>query len=100
MESLITMQSDKRNNTTNTDLVVYTFKGITYELVDNKRDERRNWKEQIIRDFLHCEETKDWITIKNRISNGLMWGWLRKLTDSELAIGVKEVEEKNEQGFW
>jgi hypothetical protein len=76
--------SDKWNNTT----ITYTFKGITYELVDDKRDKRVGWKEQVIRDFLHCEETKDWVTIKNRISNGLMWGWL------------KEVEEKNEQGFW
>jgi hypothetical protein len=55
--------------------------------VDNKRDKRENWKEQVIRDFLHCEEKKDWLTIKNRITNGLMWGWL------------KEVKE-DEQGFW
>ena len=73
----------------------YTFKGITYEI----REEPQRAK-QLLRDFLHCEETKDWITIKNRITNGTMWGWLREITDGELTIGVKEVEEKNEQGFW
>ena len=62
---------------------MYTHKGITYELVDDKRDERKNWKEQVIRDFLHCEEKRDWITIKNRISNGLMWGWLKEIKDEE-----------------
>ena len=83
MISHIMIQSDKRNKRT------YTFKGITYELVDNKRDKRENWKEQVIRDFLHCEEKKDWITIKNRITNGTMWGWLKE-------VEVKE----DEQGFW
>ena len=61
----------------------YTFGGKTYEI----REEPQRAK-QLLRDFLHCEETKDWITIKNRITNGTMWGWLQ------------EVEEKNEQGFW
>ena len=60
----------------------YTFKGITYEIIEEPQ--RAN---QLLRDFLHCEETKDWTTIKNRIENGLIWGWL------------KEVKE-DEQGFW
>ena len=71
----------------------YTFKGITYEI----REEPQRAK-QLLRDFLHCEETKDWITIKNRITNGVMFGWLREITDGELAIGVKEVEIKKD--FW
>lgn len=66
----------------------YTYKGITYELVDDKRDERLNWKEQVIRDFLHCESIGDWNTITNRINNGLIWGWLK----------IKK--EENEKGFW
>ena len=85
MISHIMITSDKRNNTTNTDLdsvrVVYTFKGITYEIIEEPK--RAN---QLLRDFLWCEEKKDWITIKNRITNGTMWGWL------------KEVKEKKE--FW
>ena len=65
----------------------FEFRGVTYELLDDSRDERPNWKEQVIIDFHHCIQTKDWVTIKNRITNGLMWGWL------------KEIEE-DEQGFW
>lgn len=61
----------------------YTFGGKTYEIIEEEQRAK-----QLLRDFLHCEETKDWNTIKNRITNGTMWGWL------------KEVEEKNEQGFW
>ena len=77
MISLITMPLDKPSK------VTYTFKGITYEIIEEPK--RAN---QLLRDFLWCEEKKDWITIKNRITNGTMWGWL------------KEVEEKDEQGFW
>lgn len=61
----------------------YTFRGIAYELLDDKRDERPNWKEQVIRDFLHCEERRDWVTIENRIANGLIWGWLKEVKDKE-----------------
>ena len=85
MISHIMTQSDKLNNTTDLDSVrvVYTHKGITYELLDDKRDERPDWKEQVVRDFLHCERIGDWNTIKNRIANGLKWGWLREITDSD-----------------
>ena len=62
--------------------VTYTFKGITYEIIEEPQ--RSN---QLLRDFLHCEETKDWVTIKNRITNGLLWGWLKEI-------------KKDEQGFW
>jgi hypothetical protein len=65
----------------------FEFKGQTYQLLNDTRDERPNWKEQVLRDFHHCIKKRDWITIKNRITNGLMWGWL------------KEVKE-DEQGFW
>ena len=62
----------------------YTYKGITYEIIEEPH--RAN---QLLRDFLHCEEMGDWLTIKNRITNGTMWGWL------------KEVKEKrDEKRFW
>ena len=70
---------------------IYTYKGIQYEILSeltDKDDEGR--ANQILRDFLHCEEKGDWGTIKNRISNGLMWGWLTE---------IKEIK-RNEQGFW
>jgi hypothetical protein len=72
------IQSDKPIKRT------YTFKGITYEIIEEPQ--RAN---QLLVDFLHCEEKKDWITIKNRITNGTMWGWLKE-------VEVKE----DEQGFW
>jgi hypothetical protein len=52
-------------------------------LLNDTRDERPNWKEQVLRDFHHCIEKRDWITIKNRISNGLMWGWLKEVKEDE-----------------
>jgi len=62
----------------------YTYKGTTYEIIEEPQ--RAN---QLLRDFLYCEEKGDWLTIKNRISNGLLWGWLR------------EVKEGNdEKRFW
>lgn len=74
MISHIMITSDKQ-----TKRWIYTHKGIAYEIIDERA-------EQILKDFLHCEKRGDWRTIKNRIINGTMWGWL------------KEVESKEE--FW
>ena len=74
MISHIMITSDKQ-----TKRWIYTHKGIAYEILDERA-------EQILKDFLHCEKKGDWRTIKNRIINGTMWGWL------------KEVESKEE--FW
>jgi hypothetical protein len=65
-------------------LIRYNWKGKKYQILTNEGKER---DKQILKDFLYCEEKKDWITIKNRITNGTIWGWL------------KEVKE-DEQGFW
>jgi hypothetical protein len=76
---------EKRNNLMKNP--IYTYKGKSYEIlsqITDKDDEGR--ANQLLRDFLHCESVGDWGTIKNRIINGVMWGWL------------KEVEEKKE--FW
>lgn len=56
----------------------YTFKGITYEIIEEPQR-----REQLLRDFLWCEEKKDWTTIKNRIENGLLWGWLKEIKEDE-----------------
>ena len=77
MISHIMMPSDKQ-----TKRWIYTHKGIAYEIIDERA-------EQLLKDFLHCEKRGDWSTIKNRIINGTMWGWL------------KEVESKEEEKrFW
>lgn len=53
-------------------MVTYKHKGIEYEIVDERKD-------ILLSDFLHCESIGDWKTIQNRITNGTMWGWLKKL---------------------
>ena len=51
--------------------VIYTHKGKGYRI---QTDDGR--EEIILSDFLYCESIGDWDTIKNRMSNGLKWGWL------------------------
>jgi len=68
---------------------IYTYKGKGYEILSHITDkDDKGRANQLLRDFLWCEAKGDWKTIENRISNGLLWGWLK----------IKE--EKNEQGFW
>lgn len=76
---------------------IYTYKGKPYEILSHitNRDGDEGRADQLLRDFLHCESIGDWGTIKNRIRNGLLWGWLREITDGELAIGVNEKENGN-----
>ena len=70
---------------------IYTYKGVEYEILSHITDKDNDVgrAEQLLRDFVHCEERGDWVTIKNRIGNGLMWGWLTEIKEKE-----------NEQGFW
>jgi uncharacterized protein YrzB (UPF0473 family) len=54
-------------------MVIYKHKNKTYQIVIKDEEGR---EEQILRDFKHCEQTNDYLTIKNRITNGTKWGWL------------------------
>ena len=67
----------------------FQYKGIWYEILSEVTDVgdvgRAN---QILIDFEYCESKGDWMTIKNRIKNGLMWEWL------------KEINEKEAKDFW
>ena len=90
---------------------IYTYKGKSYEILsqitDNDDKGRAN---QILTDFLHCESVGDWGTIKNRITNGTMWGWLKEVDyvigDNETHYkdkwerGKKEGFNKEVDGFW
>ena len=60
----------------------YTYRGKRYEIRSQitNRDGDTLRAEQLLRDFLHCEEVRDWGTIKNRITNGLKWGWLKEIS--------------------
>jgi hypothetical protein len=62
----------------------FSWKGKEY-LIQTDEGEKRD--KQILRDFNHCLEIRDYGTIKNRITNGTMWGWLKKV-------------EKEEEVFW
>ena len=67
----------------------FQHKGIWYEILSQITDEGDEGRaNQLLIDFLHCESKRDWGTIKNRITNGLIWGWL------------KEIEKEDEKGFW
>jgi len=58
----------------------FQYKGIWYEILPHITDEEDKGRaNQLLIDFLHCKKAGDWITIKNRITNGLMWGWLKKI---------------------
>ena len=79
MESITTIQISQSylNNP------IYTYKGKRYEILSQitNKDGDTLRAEQLLRDFLHCEEVGDWGTIKNRITNGLMWRWLKEEMD-------------------
>ena len=68
---------------------IYTYRGKRYEILREECDSpsQPNRAEGLLRDFKHCQSIGDWNTINNRITNGLMWGWL------------KEIKE-DEKGFW
>ena len=55
---------------------VFEFGGNLYSIHSDEGKER---DEQILIDFNHCLENRDWTTIRNRITNGLMWGWLTEI---------------------
>jgi len=55
-------------------LVTFKWLDKTYEILGER-------KEQLLRDFQHCEEIKDYGTINNRIIKGTKWGWLKDLNN-------------------
>jgi len=75
-------------------LVTFKFKNKEYQIVSEESKVgappfRSN--EDLLRDFEHCLKVKDYQTIKNRITGGLMWGWIKE---------IKPVKNKNPKNFW
>lgn len=65
-------------------MIEYTYKGKTYEIISEDEGEyNQQRKEIILRDFLLCEKSGDYNTIKNRMTNGIKWGWLKLITDKK-----------------
>ena len=54
----------------------YFFGGICYEILDER-------KEQILKDFQYLEQIKDYQTIKNRITNGVLYSWLKVVKNEQ-----------------
>jgi len=59
---------------------IYKYQGQSYEILCDDEGEFNEQRQQmILNDFLHCEKTGDWNTIKNRMTNGIKWGWLKEV---------------------
>lgn len=77
----------------------YNFEGKKYEItITDEWDMNEQREEQIVRDFKYLESKRDWLTIKNRITNGLWTGWLKHIGDMERIETSNE--ENNENKFW
>ena len=72
---------------------IYTYRGKRYEILSSitNKDGDIHRAEQLLSDFIYCEEKRDWDTISNRITNGLKWGWIRE---------IQNKEGEDEKGFW
>ena len=63
-------------------VVTFNFKGKEYQIVPEESKvltEPVRPAESLLRDFEYCKEVGDYQTIKNRITNGLHWGWIKEL---------------------
>ena len=61
-------------------MTTYKYKNKTYQiLIIDEWDRCKQREKQILRDFKYCEKINDWGTIKNRITNGVKWGWLTEI---------------------
>jgi len=67
-------------------MVTFTFKGKTYEIVS---DDSMRTSEDLLRDFEYCLEVRDYQTIKNRITGGLMWGWMKEIKNEDRKINKR-----------
>lgn len=77
-------------------MIKYSFEGKTYKIViTDEGDKNEQRAEQILRDFKYCESIFDWGTIKNRIKNGIHFGWLIEIEEKEIIEPPK-----NKGGFW
>ena len=51
---------------------IYSFKGTKYEITYNKSEiQNQQW---FLRQLEAAAAQGDWVTVQNKINNGLMWG--------------------------
>jgi hypothetical protein len=54
---------------------IYEFRQVKYEVIGvDDNDSLR-----LVNDFKYCESIGDYQTIKNRITGGVKWGWMKPL---------------------
>ena len=70
----------------------YNFRKKVYGIHSDEGEFR---DEQILIDFKYCEETRDYQTIENRITNGLQWGWLTEITNSSIESSSMNLASKD-----
>jgi hypothetical protein len=58
---------DKLKQTPNNRFYQFVFEGKTYECIGEDRD----WQ---MKQFIFAIEDRQWVTVKNRITNQLKWG--------------------------
>ena len=57
---------------------IYKYRKVEYEVVGEDDD----MSLRLVNDFKYCARVGDYLTIENRIANGLKWGWLRHVTNN------------------
>lgn len=63
-------------------MTTYEYKGKKYQIIITDEGDRcRQREEQILKDFKYCEQTHDYNTINNRMTNGIKWKWLVEIKD-------------------
>jgi len=66
-------------------VVTFKFKGKEYKIVPEECEVTAppyRPAEAILSDFEHCLKVGDFQTIKNRITGGLHWGWIKELKNN------------------
>ena len=65
-------------------MVTYNYKNKQYQItIQDEGDFSRQREEQILSDFKFCEKNSDYLTINNRMTNGLKWGWLKEINNGD-----------------
>ena len=66
-------------------VVTFKFKGKEYKIVPEECEVTcppYRAAADLLADFEHCMKVQDYQTIKNRITGGLHWGWLKELKNN------------------
>lgn len=60
-------------------MVIFTFKGKQYEILP--QEDKIQTSKWLLSQFEYAVKTHQFITVENRIINGLKYGWVREITN-------------------